>query len=155
MVKRMLGSSSTSNTLGIVKSHYDCRVGTVPSAVAPGQRHAGCVYLAFDPALPRSVLCLPGSSAIVHVLSFLDFDRGKLDDEACEFSFFAFNLNRAAEIANDAEADTQAQPGAARLAPRRKKRIEHFAEIFAFDPDSVVVKLHAYILPCPACTDSK
>ena len=37
-----------------------CRVGTEPSAVAPGQSDGAGVYLAFDPALPRSVLCLLG-----------------------------------------------------------------------------------------------
>ncbi len=37
-----------------------CRVGTVPSAVAPGQTLAAGVSLASDPALPRSVLCLLG-----------------------------------------------------------------------------------------------
>jgi len=36
--------------------HEKCQVGTVPSAIAPGQSHAVDVLLAFDPALPRSVL---------------------------------------------------------------------------------------------------
>jgi len=36
------------------------RVGTVPSAVAPGQPLSSGVAVEFDPALPRSVLCLLG-----------------------------------------------------------------------------------------------
>jgi hypothetical protein len=34
-----------------------CRVGTEPSAVAPGQTQSSGVFVVFDPALPRSVLC--------------------------------------------------------------------------------------------------
>src|SRR5690242_15085858 len=82
-------------------------------------------------------------------------DPIQVDDEAGEFSFFAFYLNRAAEVANDAEADTQTQPSAARFAARREKGIEYFAEIFASDPDAVVVKLYANSFAGTACADSE
>jgi hypothetical protein len=39
---------------------YFCRIGTEPSAVAPGQTQETRPKIDFDPALPRSVLCLPG-----------------------------------------------------------------------------------------------
>jgi hypothetical protein len=39
---------------------HRCRIGTVPSAVAPGQSLSPRVLILFDPALPRSVLCLSG-----------------------------------------------------------------------------------------------
>src|SRR5678815_2706264 len=78
------------------------------------------------------------------VLSFPRFDRGKLDDESCEFSFLAFYLDRAAEIANDAEADTQTQASASRFTARREKRIEYLTQIFTFNPDTVVIELNAH-----------
>ena len=34
-------------------------------------------------------------------------DRRKFNDESREFSFFAFDIDRAAEVTDDAEADTQ------------------------------------------------
>src|SRR6185369_6778729 len=39
-----------------------CRVGTEPSAVAPGQLQSTNQKTTCDPALPRSVLCLLGKS---------------------------------------------------------------------------------------------
>src|SRR3954452_23573223 len=46
------------------------RAGTEPSAVAPDQSPAARVWLAFDPALPRSVLCLLGCSLLILLFSF-------------------------------------------------------------------------------------
>ena len=47
----------------------ECRIGTVPSAVAPGQTQSQRALVVVDPALPRSVLCLLGIAGNDHMLS--------------------------------------------------------------------------------------
>ena len=50
---------------------YFCRVGTEPSAVAPGQTQETRPKIDFDPALPRSVLCLPANLRNEHPLGMV------------------------------------------------------------------------------------
>src|SRR6185369_6615335 len=83
------------------------------------------------------------------------FNRGKLDDEARVFPFLAFNLDRAAEIANDAEAYTQTQTSTACFASSSEERIEYLCEIFTLDSSTIVIKLNAHVLTYPARSDSE
>ena len=51
---------------GASRAMHGCRGGTVPSAVAPGQRQRSRILVEVDPALPRSVLCLLGINRYLH-----------------------------------------------------------------------------------------
>src|SRR4029079_8031413 len=69
--------------------------------------------------------------------------RGKFNDEACEFSFLTLYPDGAAEITNDAEGDTETQTRPTSFPASSEEGIEYFTQIFAFDPDAVVIKLYA------------
>src|SRR4029078_4501506 len=114
----MLGSSSTSSTVGI-------KFPFIGFSLRKHQREKRTLQF------------------LSNVLGLQSLDRGKLDDETREFSFFAFDCNRPAEITNDTEANAQPETGPASFAARREERIEDFIQVFAFDSHAVVVKLDA------------
>src|SRR5215213_3627144 len=74
-------ASSHSNATSCTSTSRDCRVGTEPSAVAPGQMQVTRPLHHVDPALPRSVLCLSYSEVellLMYRLVALDVDWTKI-----------------------------------------------------------------------------
>src|ERR1044072_8712518 len=84
--------------------------------------------------------------ALIAIL-LLSVHGRKVDDEAREFPLTTFDRNRAAVLADNREAQTQAEARPALVTPRRKERVEDLGQMPRLDPCAVVVELQVDELP--------